>query len=322
MRPVWTRILRVLALTLALPGSATAQEWPAKQAIKVIVPFTAGSATDIIARAVFESVGRQVGQSAIVENRGGGGTTIGANAVAKAEPDGYTLLVSSTSHVVVATTFPNLPYSVTDDFAGISALAFQPFTVTTRTRYKTLADLVAFGRANPSALNYGSAGIGTSGMLFMEQLALAGKMKMTHVPFRGTPEAMTEIVADRLDLYPGPVASVMELAAAGRLNVLAVSTPKRATAMPDVPTTTEAGLTGAEYIFWIGAFAPAKTPKPVLERLHGEVLAALAAPDVVAKIVGLGADPSPMSMPEFDAFARREIKVNADIFIAAGIKGQ
>jgi tripartite-type tricarboxylate transporter receptor subunit TctC len=313
----------LLALAM-LAGStiASAQDWPARQPIKIIVPFTAGSATDVVGRTVFDQVARQIGQIVLVENRVGGGTTIGAAAVAKAEPDGYTLLVNSTSHVVVATTFPKRPYSVTDDFIALSGLATQPFVITTRTRYKSIADLVAFGRANPGVLNYGSNGIGTSGMLFMEKFALVAKIKMTHVPFRGTPEAMTEIVADRLDMFPGPALSMLQLAREGRVNALAVSTPRRSSAMPEVPTLAEAGLPDADYIFWVGAFAPAKTPRPVAERLHAEIIKALGSPEVRKKIADLAADPMPMAMTEFDAFVRKEIKLNADIFAAAGIKLQ
>jgi tripartite-type tricarboxylate transporter receptor subunit TctC len=312
----------MLALLLAGAAPVNAQDWPARQPIKILVPFSAGSATDVIGRAVFDQVSRQIEQSVLVENRAGGGTTIASAAVAKSEPDGYTLLVNSTSHVVVATTFPKLPYSVADDFTALSGLASQPFVITTRTRYKSIADLVQFGRANPGVLNYGSNGPGTSGMLFMEKFALMAKMKMTHVPFRGTPEAMTEIVADRLDMFPGPVLNVLELARDGKVNLLAVSTPRRSSALPNVPTLAEAGVPDADYSFWIGAFAPSRTPRPIAERLNAEIIKALNSPEVRKKIAALGADPMPMSLAEFDVFVRREIKLNADIFTAAGIKLQ
>ena len=317
-------LLSILLLSMLIGQAvpAWAQDWPTRQPVKVIVPFTAGSATDVIARAVFNQISRQIDQSVLVENRSGAGTTLGSAVVAKADPDGYTLLVNSTSHVVVATTFPKLPYSVSEDFIALSALAAQPFVITTRTKYKSIADLVEFGRANPGVLNYGSNGIGTSGMLFMEKFALVAKIKMTHVPFRGTPEAMTEIVADRLDMFPGPALSMLELAKSGNVNALAVSTPQRSSSMPDVPTLAEAGLPGADYTFWIGAFAPAKTPRSVAERIHSEIIKALSSPDVKKKIADLAADPMPMSMAEFDAFVRKEIKLNADIFAAAGITPQ
>lgn len=307
----------LLALT-AIPV-VHAQDWPNRQ-IKVIVPFTPGSATDIVARAVFDHIGREAGQSVVTENRGGGGTTIGSAAVAKADPDGYTILVNSTSHVVVATTFPKLPYNVAEDFTALSGLAQQPFVITTRTRYKSLAEFIAFGKANPGAINYGSAGIGTSGMLFCERFGLATGIKMTHVPFRGTPEAMTEIIADRLDMFPGPVVSVVELVADKKVAALAVSTPKRAQAFPNVPTLREAGVQGSDYIFWAGAFVPVKTPRPVSERIHALVLKALDNADVKQKIANLGAEPMPMSMAEFDKFVRDEIAMHAEIYEKAGLK--
>lgn len=318
---------RLLATLLALGGLAVplspaiAQQWPTKQ-IKVVVPFTAGSATDIVGRAVFEHIGREAGQSVVVENRGGGGTTIGSAAVAKADPDGYTLLVNSTSHVVVATTFPKLSYNVAEDFTALSGLAQQPFVVTTRTRYKSLADFIAYGKENPGKINYGSAGIGTSGMLFAERLGLVTGIKMTHVPFRGTPEAMTEIIADRLDMFPGPVVSVVELVADKKVAALAVTTPKRIKAFPNVPTLQEAGVKGSDYIFWAGAFAPAKTPKAVSEQIHALILKALAHPDVIKRIDNLGAEPMPMQMAAFDKFVREEIAMHADIIQKAGIKSQ
>lgn len=308
-------------LALGTAGAVQAQDWPTKQ-IKVVVPFTPGSATDIVGRAVFEQIGRDSGQSVVVENRGGGGTTIGSAAVAKAEPDGYTLLVNSTSHVVVATTFPKLPYNVAEDFTAISGLAAQPFVVTTRTKYKSLADFIGYGKANPGAINYGSAGIGTSGMLFAEQFGIVTGIKMTHVPFRGTPEAMTEIIADRLDMFPGPVVSVVELVADKKVAALAVTTPKRAKAFPDVPTLQEAGVKGSDYIFWAGAFAPVKTPKAISDKIHAAVLKALANPDVIKRIDNLGAEPMPMQMAAFDTFVRAEIKMHADIIEKAGIKSQ
>ena len=310
--------LAALCLT-ATVTVATAQEWPTKEPIKVIVPFTAGSATDIIARVVFNQVSKQIGQAVVVENRGGGGTTIGSAAVAHADPDGYTLLANSTSHVVVASVYAHLSYSVADDFTALTALASQPFVATAPTKYKTMADFVAYGRAHPGALNYGSNGVGTAGQLFMVNIARAAKITMTHVPFRGTADAMTEMISDRLDLFPAPAPAMIELAKAGKVSALAVSTAKRSQAMPDVPTVAEAGLPDATYNFWIGAFAPAKTPPQISQRIHDEIIKALDDPDVKKEIVTLAADPMPMSMKDFDAFVRKDIALNAEIVEAAGI---
>lgn len=312
----------VVAVFCMTPLAAAAQEWPARQPIKIIVPFSAGSATDIVARTVFDQVGKSIGQSFVVENRGGAGTTLGSGMVAKAEPDGYTLLVNSTSHVVVASTYAKLSYSVADDFAPVAALASIPFVIATSTRYKTLKDLVEAGRKPGSNILYGTAGAGSSGQLFMERFRLAAGFPATHVPFRGTPEGMNELVAGRLDIYPAPALNAISLAKDGKINVLAISSQKRLALMPDVPTLSEAGLAGALYNFWIGAFAPAKTPGTIVERLNREVVAALNVKSVADKIVALGGEPSPMSSAEFAAFVRKEIAINAEIVKASGYKPQ
>ncbi len=309
-------------ITVLAPLAANAQVWPGKEPIKIIVPFSAGSATDIIARTVFNQVGDQIGQTFVVENRGGAGTTLGAGMVARADPDGYTLLVNSTSQVVVASTYAHLSYSVANDFAGISELADIPFVIATSTKYNTLADLIAAGKKPGSHILYGSAGAGSSGQLFMERLRLAAGFAATHVPFRGTPEGMNELIAGRLDVYPAPVLNALPLAKAGKIHVLAISSAKRLALMPDVPTLAEEGLPNALYNFWVGAFAPAKTPNPIVDRLNREVVAALSRKDIADKIRNLGGEPTPMTPAEFDAFVRKEIATNAAIVKASGFKPQ
>ncbi len=311
-------LLCASAVLVTLPLHASAQDWPGKQSIKIVVPFSAGSATDITARTVFEQVGRQLGQTFVVENRGGGGTTLGMAQAAKAEPDGYTLLVHSTSHVVVASTYTKLSFSVAEDFTAVSALASIPFVVATATKYKTLKDLVDAGKKPGSTILYGTAGVGSSGQLFMERFRLAAGFAATHVPFRGTPEGMTEVVAGRIDMYPAPAVNAIALAKEGKVSALAVSATKRLPLMPDVATLAEAGLPDATYNFWVGAFLPAKTPKPIVDRLNREVVAALKVKDVADKIVALGGDPNPMTPAEFDAFVRKEIAINAEIVKASG----
>lgn len=313
-------VATVLAGALAWPGQGLAQDWPGKQPIRVIVPFTAGSTTDIVGRTVFDQVSRQLGQSIVFENRGGAGTTIGTGAVATAEPDGYMLLVASASISVIATTYTKLNYKVPNDLAGISVLADVPFTVGTMLKYKTMKEFVDHAKSKDNAINYGTAGAGSAGHLFMEWLAVHAGYKATHLPFRGTPEAVNEIVAGRLDVYPIPVLNGLELTRAGKLNTLAISSVKRSPLMPDVPTLAEVGLEKALYNFWIGSFAPRKTPKPILDRLNKEVVAALKMKEVADKVVALGGDPRPMSTAETDAFLRKEIEVNAQIIKAAGVK--
>ena len=311
-----------LALLFVLsPVAALAQDWPAKQPIKVIVPFTAGSATDIAGRIVFEQVGKQIGQNFVFENRGGAGTTLGAAMVAKADPDGYTLLVNSTSQVVVASTFAKLPYSVADDFIPISALADIPFVVSTTTSYKSMKDVVA-ASSKPGGIFYGTNGPGSSGHLFMEALRLAAGYPITHVPFRGTVEAMTEVIAGRIDMFPAPALNAINLTKEGKVNSLAVSSPKRLPLMADVPTLAEVGLPKAQYQFWVGSFAPAKTPKAIVERLNREVVAALHVKETADRIIALGGSPMPMTPAEFDAFVRKEIALNGEIVKASGYQPQ
>ena len=312
-----------LAFIIALlPLAARAQEWPGKGPIRIIVPFSAGSATDIVARTVFNQVGVQIGQTFVVENRGGAGTTLGSTIAARADPDGYTLLVNSTSHVVVASTYANLPYSVADDFAAISDLADIPFVAATATKYNTLSDLIAAGKKPGGNVLYGSAGVGSSGQLFIERLRLAAGFAATHVPFRGTPEGMTELIAGRLDIYPAPALNALPLFRDGKVHVLAVSATRRLALMPEVPTLAEENLPNALYNFWIGAFAPAKTPKSIVDRLNREVIAALQRKDIADEIHALGGEPAPMTPSEFDAFVRKEIAINAEIVKASGYTPQ
>ena len=309
----------ILALgIIGAPLGAAAQEWPTRQPIKLVVPFGPGSATDLIARTVFEQVGKQVGQTFVVENRGGAGTTLGSNMVAKADPDGYTLLVNSTSHVVVASVYTNPPYNVATDFAAISSLADTPFVVAAAIKYKFLDDIIQAGKKPGGNVLFGSSG--SSGQLFMEQFRFAAGFAATHVPFRGTPEAMTEVITGRIDMFPAPAPSAIELTKEGKVSSLAVSASKRSPLMPTVPTMAESGLPTASYNFWVGAFAPAKTPKAIVERLNHEIVAALGVRSVADRIAMLGGTPMPMTSTDFTTFVRDGIEVNAAIVKASGFK--
>lgn len=314
--------LALAAAASAFSPSAQAQTWPAGQPIKVVIPFTAGSATDVIARTVFEQVGSQIGQTFVIDNRVGASGTIGANAVAKADPDGYTLLVNSSSHTITPSTFPNLPYDTEKDFAAVIPLAnLANVLVVAPSKYKSVKDVADAARAKPGALNYASAGAGSASHVNAERFLLAANAKAQHVPFKGAPEALREIVADRIDFYFTPLAPARGLINDGKLSAIAVSSSQRSKALPNVPTTIEAGLPNSEYNFWIGVFAPAKTPAPILERLHKEIAAALANPGVQEKLTKLGADPMTLSSADFRALISKEIKDNAALVKAAGITG-
>jgi len=299
---------------------AKAQDWPAKQPIKVIVPLSPGSTADVVGRAVFQQVGKQINQSFIVENRVGAGTTIGTGAVAQSEPDGYTLLVTTASLAVIPASYENkLSFKVAEDLAGISTLADMPFIIGTRTKFTTLKEFIDYAKSQSNVVNYGTAGVGTSGHLFMEWLAIHAGFKATAVAFRGTPEAVNEIVAGRLDAYPLAVMGGLELAKAGKLNTLAVSSLKRVPLLPDVPTLTEVGLGKATYNFWVGAFMSRKTPDAILTRLNQEVVRALNEKEVSDRIVALGGAPQPMTPAETDKFLASEIGINTEIYRTAGL---
>jgi tripartite-type tricarboxylate transporter receptor subunit TctC len=290
-----------------------AQDWPMRQPIRIISPASAGSTSDIMARIVFEQVGQQLGQTVVVENHGGAGTTTGMAAVAKSPPDGYTILVNSTSYVVVASTYAKLPYNPYEDMVGIALLAHFPFVVATSRTYKNLADLVEVGRLQPSPLTSASLGIGSSGHLAIERLLHAAKFQATVVPFRGAPEAVAELAAGRLDMYAGVLPNVLELAKAGEINLVGVMSRKRSALVPDVPTTIEAGYPDSDYNFWMGSYLPAKTPRPIVERLNAEVAKALQDEGLKTKIRQLAGEVETMSVDQFNTFIVKERAINAEI---------
>ena len=311
------------ALLLALAPAAFAQAFPDKP-IKFVVPFTAGSGTDIIARTVAEPMSRALGQPIVVENKPGAGGTLGAAQVAKSAPDGYTLLVHSAGHVANPAIYNNLPYDTAKDFVGITPLASLPnvLIVSPAKGWKSPQDMVAQARANPGKLNYGSAGIGSATHMNAEIFRDSAKFDAVHVPFKGTPEAMTETATGRIDFFFAPLSSALPLIKDGRLQALAVGTPQRSPVLPNVPTTVEAGFAKSEYTFWVALLAPAGTPKAVVDRLNAEALKALASPEVKEKLAVLGAEPMPMSAAAFDAFLKSETARMADVVRAAGIKAQ
>lgn len=316
---------RAYFLALALLGisaESQAQTWPSAQPIKAIVPFSAGSATDIIARSVFEQVSSQIGQSIVVENRVGAGGTIGANAVAKAAPDGYTLLVHSASHTVTPATFTQLPYDTVKDFKAIIPLANLPnvLVVAKTKNYKSAREMVDAAIAKPGSFNYATAGAGTASHFNAERFKLAAKFEAQHVPFKGAPEALREIVAGRVDFYFVPLLPAKGMIDDGQLTALAVSSSQRASGLPNVPTTVEAGFLNSEYNFWIGVLVASATPDAIVTRLHDEIKAALANPAVKERLTRLGADPMPLTSAQFDALIKKEINDNVELVKAAGIK--
>ena len=310
----------VSAVLIGLTSGAAGQTWPAKP-IRIIVPFSAGSGTDIVARTVAERLSTQLGQPIVVENRPGAGSTIGVGAVAKADPDGYTLLIHSTSHVVVASTYSNPGYDTARDFAGITALVSLPnVLVVAPDKYKTLKDLVDAAKAKPGTMNYASAGAGSAAHLNGERFRLATGIDIQHVPYKGGPEGLTAVMTGDCEFYFIPLPAARGLVSAGKLAVLAVSSSSRSSALPEVPTTVEAGFPNSEYNFWVGMFAPARTPKAIVDKLNAETVKVLSDPDVKEKLGKIGGDPLPMKPADFDIFIKKEIDVNATLVKAAKIQ--
>jgi tripartite-type tricarboxylate transporter receptor subunit TctC len=305
----------------ALSSAAFAQSWPTKP-VKVVVPFTAGSATDIMARTVTQRLSDQLGQPFIVDNRPGAGGTIGVALVARAEPDGYTVLVHSSSYTVTPTTYPNTQYDTQRDLTGITPLALLPnvLVISPEKGIKSVAELVSAAKAKPGALNYASAGVGSATQLNAERFKLGAGIDAVHIPFKGTPEALTEIIAGRVDYYFCPVNAVLPMMADGKLLGLAVGSSKRAAALPNVPTTVEAGVANSDYNFWVGMFVPSKTSPDIVRRLHQETVKALGLQDVRDSMAKLGAEPMIMQPPEFATYIANEIKTNAALVKAAGIE--
>jgi tripartite-type tricarboxylate transporter receptor subunit TctC len=317
------RILTVLAATL-LAGSALAQSaWPSRP-IRMIVPFTAGSGTDIIARTVGDAMSRSLGQPVIVENKPGAGGTIGAAQVAKSEPDGYTVLIHSSGHALNPAIYPSLPYDTVKDLSGVTPLAALPnvLVVSPARGWKSVADLVAAAKARPGQLNYASAGMGSATHMNAEKFKLRAGIEAQHVPFKGTPEALTDVIGGRNDFFFAPLTAALPLVKEGKLQALAVSTAQRSPALPDVPTTVEAGVRDSDYTFWVGLIVPSATPAPVVKRLHEEALKALGTPEVKERLAKLGAEAFTMEPEQFNAYIRTEMGAAAQIAKAANLKAQ
>ena len=305
----------------ALTGAYAQGPWPGTQPIKLVVPFTAGSGTDIVARLVAEKLGPALGTSVIVDNKPGAGGTLGAAIAAKSPADGYTLLVHSAGHLVNPWIYKGLSYDTIKDFTGITPMASLPnVLVTAPSHFANVQDLVAKAKAKPGSFNYGSAGNGSATHMNAEVFRLAAGIDAQHVPFRGTPEAMTEVMAGRVDWFFAPMVSALPLIKTGRLQALAVGTGKRSSALPDAPTTVEAGVPGSEYLFWVGLFAPAKTPQPVVDRLQAEVAKIMVSPELKERLEKLGAEPFTMPSAQFNKFLVDETGKAQQVVKAASIK--
>ena len=319
MKRFWIGVASAAVFVMAGPV-VCAQTWPSKP-VKVIVPFTAGSATDIMARTVAQRLSEQLGQPFVIDNKPGAGGTIGVGLVAKADPDGQTILVHSSSYTITPTTYPNTPYDTERDLAGITPLALLPqvLVIAPSKNIKTVQDLVREAKANPGKLNYASAGVGTATQLNAERFRMGAGIDAVHVPFKGTPEALTEVMTGRVDYYFCPVNAVLPLIADGKLLALAMGSTKRSAALPDLKTTLEAGIPNSDYNFWVGMFVPRKTAGAIVDKLYRETEKALEAPEVRESMKKLGAEAMLIEPKKFDEYIHDEIKTNAVLVKAAGI---
>jgi tripartite-type tricarboxylate transporter receptor subunit TctC len=322
MKPV-LRVFAVVFAAVLFAGGALGQGWPTKP-VKLIVPFTAGSATDILARAFGQKLSEMWGQPVVIENHPGAGGTIGAGIVAKAAPDGYTLLVHSAGYVVNPWIYPNLPYDTNKEFVEIAPLGGQPnvLVVAPETNIKSVRQLIADAKAKPGTMNYASAGAGSGTHINAEKFRLATGIDAVHIPYKGTPEALKDTMTGRVTYFFSPISAALPQIKDGKLIALGVSSAKRSSALPDVPTIAESGLAGFDYNLWVALFGPASLPADLVTRINADVQKVVASQDIRERLAGLGAEPMPMSAPEFRKFVRDEIQVSEKIVKAAGIVAQ
>ena len=307
----------VAATGLSLSTALAAESWPARP-VSVVVPFTPGTTVDIAARIVMDQVSRQVSQPIIIDNRSGAGGAIASNLVAKAAPDGHTMLVSGSLGSAQALS-ANLPYSTLDDFTPLISLGLQPLVIVTGpdTGVSTLAELVA--KAKGGTLTFATAGMGSTTHLAAERFRMSAGVEAQHVPYKGAAEALTDIMAGRVDFYLAPTSTALALIQAGKVRALAVSGTRRAAVLPGVPSTTELGFADSAYSLYIGLFAPAKTDSALVQRIIGEVEKALADPGVQGKLAAIGLEPQPMNQPQFAQYFRDDVEGNIRLVKAAGI---
>jgi tripartite-type tricarboxylate transporter receptor subunit TctC len=311
-----------MLFSLALLPTAHAQNFPTRP-VTIIVASTPGGGTDIIGRLIADQLSRQLGQSFIVENKPGAGSVVGTVAAAKAAPDGYTLNVGlNASMAVNPSVFKNLAYDPVRDFTPVAMLASYPFLVVVNNDLpvKSITDLIALGKAKPGQINYASAGIGTGQHLSMELFKMMTGTNFVHVAYRGAQPAYVDVMSGRVPVFFDNMSGAMKLAQAGKVRAIAITSKQRSSLMPEVPTVAESGLPGYEYHTWFGLWAPAKTPKPVIEKLHGEVVKALADKRVHDRIIATAGVPSDMPLADITPFVKSEIARWHEVAQRAGIK--
>jgi tripartite-type tricarboxylate transporter receptor subunit TctC len=318
---VLSRTLVAAAMLLPAVLPAAQQSFPSKP-IRMLVPFSPGSQTDILARWIGEKMAENWGHMVVVDNRPSAGGTIASQYVLQANPDGHTLMMVSTGHAGNATLYSKLPYDTIRDFSGVTRVASVPnlLIVAPSLNVKSVKELIAAAKAKPGQFNFSSAGVGSGTQINGEMFKLAAGIDATHVPYKGAPEAVNEVMGGRVQFCFSPVLVAVGQVKAGRVLAIAVSTASRSPMFPNVPTVAESGIPGFEYDQWYGLLVSAKTPRPLVNTLNKEVVRILALPDVKERLLTQGASPAPGTPEEFDKFIRSEVTRFAKVLIAAGAR--
>ncbi|HEV7803504.1 MAG TPA: tripartite tricarboxylate transporter substrate binding protein [Burkholderiales bacterium] len=316
----YSRLIAMLVV-VACASCAAAADYPSHP-IRMIVPFTPGSASDMLARMIGPKLYETWGQQVVIDNRPSAGGTVAGGIVASAAPDGHTLMLTSSGFAGAAALYDKLPYDPLKDFTGVTLVAVTPLiiVVSPNLGVKSVKELIAAAQQKPGQLNFGSSGIGSGTHFGGELFKLAAKINVTHVPYRGTPEALTDTMSGRIQFFVSPVLPAMALVRGGRLLALGVTSSQRLPMIPDVPTIAEAAIPGFEYDGWYGVFAPARTPRAIVNKVSVEVGRILKLPEVQDRITREGAAPKPMTPEQFDRMVRDEIVMRGKVFKAAGAK--
>jgi len=319
IRATFVHVAVLLAVAAAPP--AMAQEYPAKP-VRLVIGFSAGSGVDVSARVIAQKLNEHWKHPVVADNRAGAGGTIAAGIVAKASPDGYTLICVSASHVIAPSLYAKLPYDTLKDFTGITTTVSLPnvLVVAPSLGVKSVKELVARARSKPGQLLFSSGGVGSGTHFAGELFKSLAAIDVGHVPFKGIPEALTEAMTGRVQFTMSPMSSVLPQAKAGKIIALAVAPAKRSAALPEVPTLAEAGIAGYSWDTWFGLLAPAKTPRGIVKRLHADVTRVLVLPDVQERWNAMGAEPLPIAPEAFDRYIAGQVALIAKLAKAAGIR--
>ncbi|MBY0268484.1 MAG: tripartite tricarboxylate transporter substrate binding protein [Burkholderiales bacterium] len=323
MKKMMPGLWSALALMLLAPLAGAAQAWPDKP-IRVVLAVPAGATPDVTARLVFPGLSQQLGQQLVADNRAGGGGIIGAEIASQAAPDGYTLFISSPGALTILPHLRKapLPYDTLRDFAPISLISIGPFVLMVHPSLpaKNIGELIALAKAQPGKLNYASAGNGVANHLAGELFKQMTGTNIVHVPYKGAPQAVIDVVGGHMNMMFNSISPIVGHIKAGRVRVLGIASLQRSPQMPELPTISESGVPGFEAVNWFGMFAPAKTPKAIINRVNAALVKTIKTPELQAQFVSLGADPVGSSVEDFAAFVRRDMEKYAKIVKISGAK--